>query len=177
VSTRGRGLALAIAAAACLAAAPLAAADRLGWNEKAKYAGKPVMSYRVVSLTLGKSRWNAHVSFRNLSNRTIRVGNEFGVGFWTSSKATDLADAVGFAAATTFSSKPPTALKPGDSWSGVISGHGRLTNPGRLYARVVFGPFIDFPGQSTAVLWITDHAKALGARQIAPRTTVPGTVI
>src|SRR5262249_34998028 len=112
-----RGLILAIAAAVCLATAPLAAAERVGWSEEAKYAGKPVMSYRVVSLTLAKSHWNARVSFRNLSKATIRVGNGFGVAFWTSRKATDLADAVGFASASSYSSTPPAMLKPGASWS------------------------------------------------------------
>jgi hypothetical protein len=135
------------------------------------------MSYRVVSLTFGKSGWNAHVSFRNLSNKTIRVGHEFGVGFWTSRGATSLRQVVGFATATKFSSAVPTVLKPGQSWTGVIGGGGSLDTNARVYARVVFGPFTGFPGQRSAVLWITDHAKALGTVATPPATTVPGPVI
>src|SRR5262245_15477884 len=165
-----------LALVAWLVAAPAAGAERLGWNEKAKYAGKPVMSYRVVSLTFGERGWNAHVSFRNLSSRTIRVGNEFGVGFWTSRKATSLQEVAGIASATTFSSKVPAVLKPGQSWTGVIGGRGQLNSRGRVYARVIFGPFTGFPGQRSAVWWITDHARALGSGP-PTTTTVPGPVI
>jgi hypothetical protein len=168
--------ALVLAVVAWLVAAPAAGAERLGWNEQAKYAGKPVMSYRVVSLTFGKSGWNARVSFRNLSEKTIRVGNEFGVGFWTSSKATSMQEVAGIASATTFSSKVPVVLKPGQSWTGVIGGHGRLHAGGRVYARVIFGPFTGFPGQRSAVWWITDHAQPLGSGP-PPTTAVPGPVI
>ena len=167
-----------LAAAACLVAAPVASAEKLGWNEKAKYAGKPVMSYRVVSLTLGKTSWNAHVSMRNLSNKTIKVGNEFGVGFWTSPKAETLQQVVAFATATKFSSKVPTELKPGASWTGVIGGGGHLDATGRFYARVIFGPFTGFPGQASSVVWITDHAKTVGAATAPrPTTSAPGPVI
>ena len=168
--------AVVLVAAACLVAAPVAGAERLGWDEQAKYAGKPVMSYRVVSLTFGKSGWNAHVSFRNLSKQTIRVGNQFGVGFWTSRKATSLQELAGLASATTFSSKMPAVLRPGESWTGVIGGKGQLHAGGRVYARVIFGPFTGFPGQRSAVWWITDHVQALGSGP-PPSTTVPGPVI
>ena len=151
-----------LAAATFLAAAPVSSADRLGWNEKAKYKGKSVMSYQVASLTITASSWSARVSFHNLSHKTIRVGNEFGVGFWPSSTATSLSEAIGFATATKFSSRPPAVLKPGASWSGVIGGSGQLASGTRVYARVVFGPFTGFPGQSTAVVWITDHAQPMG---------------
>jgi hypothetical protein len=164
---------LVLATAACLVAAPAASAERVGWNEKAKVGGKPVMSYKVVSLTFGKSGWSARVSFRNLSQQTIRVGNEFGVGFWSSSKATSLADVVGFAAATKFSSTPPKVLKPGASWTGVISGSGELATNRRVYARVVFGPFSGFPGARTPVFWLTDHVKAYGSGASPPPAAGP----
>jgi hypothetical protein len=167
----------AAAAVASLLAVPLAGAARLGWNEQAKIAGKPVMSYEVASLTFGKTSWSAHVSFRNLTKRSIRVGNEFGVGFWSSRKATDLTEAVGFATATRFSSRPPTKLAPGQGWTGVIGGSGRLDRSRSVYARVIFGPFSDFPGQATPVVWITDHTKALAAAHGKPLAPVPGPVI
>ena len=133
------------------------------------------MSYRVDSLSLGKSSWSARVSFRNLSQRTITVGDGFGLGFWSTRTETDLADAVAFATATTFSSKPPTKLKPGASWTGTIGGKGQLTTRNRIYARVVFGPFRDFPGQPSQVVWITDHTKAFGS--VGADTDGPGPVI
>ena len=129
-SLAGR-LALAVAAVALLATAPVAAAARVNWNEKAKYAGKPIMSYQVVSITFTKTGWRAAVSFRNLSHKTIRVGNSFALGFWTNGKATDVAKAVGLAPATKFSTKVPAALRPGDHWSGVIAGQGASTGRAR----------------------------------------------
>jgi hypothetical protein len=173
---------LAVGAIAVGATAPVAGAARVNWNEKAKYAGKPVMSYRVVSLTFTKTGWTAVVSFRNLSHKTIKVGNRFGVGFWTKAHATDLSQAVGFGSATLFSSKVPTVLKPGDQWSGVIGGIGSLNRSGHVYARIIFGPFTGFPGQTSSVVWITDHAQSLIATKVAkakpkPTTTTPGPVM
>jgi len=165
------------AALACLLAIPAGGAARLGWNEKAKIAGKPVMSYTVASLTFGKTSWSARVSFRNLTKRPIRVGNEFGVGFWSSRHATDLTHAVGFATATRFSSKPPTKLAPGQGWSGVIGGTGSLDRSASVYARVIFGPFSDFPGQPAPVIWITDHAKAIAPAHAKPPAPIPGPAI
>jgi hypothetical protein len=162
VSRRAARSPAVLAVVACLAAAPVSSADRLGWNENAKYKGKSVMSYQVASLTVTASSWSARVSFHNLSRKTIRVGNEFGLGFWSNDTATGLTQAIGFATATKFSSRPPAVLKPGGSWSGVIGGSGQLAGGTRVYARVVFGPFNGFPGQSAAVVWITDHAKPMG---------------
>jgi hypothetical protein len=167
VSLRAGRLALAIAAIALLATAPVAGAARVNWNEKAKYAGKPIMSYQVASLTFTKKGWTAVVSFRNLSHKTIKVGNRFAIGFWTKAHATDLSKAVGFGYATQFSSKVPTVLKPGDHWSGEIGGSSSLTRSGRVYARVIFGPFTGFPGQASSVVWITDHAQSLIATKVA----------
>ncbi len=185
MSLRSARLALAVAAFALLATAPVAGAARVNWNEKANYAGKPIMSYKVESLTFTKTGWTAVVSFRNLSQKTIRVGNRFGVGFWTKAHATDLAKAVGFGTATQFSSKVPTVLKPGDHWSGVIGGLGYLNRSGHVYARLIFGPFTGFPGQTSSVVWITDHAQSLLATKVAkpaPKkttttTTTPGPVM
>jgi hypothetical protein len=178
VSANARRLAIGAVAAVCLLTAPVAAAEKLGWNEKAKFEGKPVMSYTVTSLTFDKTGWSAKVSMRNLSKRTIKVGNEFGVGFWTNGKATDLTQAVGLATATKFSTRPPTSLKPGQSWSGTIGGDGKLNRQNVIYARVIFGPFADFPGQSAPVVWITDHSTALGAKATTkPTAPIPGPAI
>ncbi len=169
VSSLAGRLALAVAAVALLATAPVAAAARVNWNEKAKYAGKPVMSYSVVSITFSRTGWRAVVSFRNLSHKPIQVGNKFGIGFWTNGKSTDFTKAIGLAPVTRFSTKVPAVLRPGDYWSGVISGTGVPNGTGRVFARVIFGPFTGFPGQASSVVWITDHAQPL----VAVKVTTP----
>jgi hypothetical protein len=155
---------VAVAAAIGLVAPGAAGAARVGWHETAKVAGARVMSYRVDSLSVRTNGWSARVSFKNLSKRTIRVGSQFGVAFYLDPKAEDLSLAVGFAAATKFSTPTPTALKPGESWTGVISGSGTLTMAGRVYARVVFGPFTGVPGESAAIMWITDHVTTVSGK-------------
>jgi hypothetical protein len=156
----------------CLLVPASAGAARVGWNETAKVAGARVMSYRVDSLSVGTSNWSARVSFKNLSRRTIKVGSQFGVAFYLDPDAEDLTYAVGFAEATKFSTPTPTVLKPGASWTGVISGSGSFVTAGRVYARVVFGPFTGVPGESTAIVWITDHKTTVSsnANAAAPAT-------
>jgi hypothetical protein len=163
--------ALVIAAALCVLAPASATAGRVGWNETAKIGGARVMSYRVDSLSVRKDGWSARVSFKNLSRRTIHVGSDFGLAFYTDPKTTNLSSAVGFATATRFSTPIPTVLKPGASWSGVIGGSGQLSMSGMVYARVVFGPFTGMPGESAAVVWITDHTTTVGTA--APPATGP----
>ena len=134
------------------------------------------MTYTVDMLTFSPKGWSAHVSFRNISHATIGVRSQFGISFFLDAKTETLSQQVGFAPATTFSTKLPTSLKPGDSWSGTIGGTGKVTTTGRIYARVVFGPFSGLPGTSSAVVWITDHAKALGKGPIQ-QAPVTGPVI
>ena len=169
------GRAAVVAAAVCLLAPAAAGASRVGWKETAKVAGARVMSYRVDSLSIGKNSWSARVSFTNLSKKTIKVGSQFGVAFYLDPEAEDLTYAVGFAAATKFSTPTPTILKPGATWTGVISGSGQLLMSGRVYARVVFGPFTGVPGESTAIVWITDHKTTLGSKTttVTPPSTGP----
>ena len=169
--------AAAVAAAVCLLAPAAAGAGRVGWKETAKVAGARVMSYRVDSLSVRANGWSAHVSFTNLSKQTIKVGSQFGVAFYLDPKAEDLTYAVGFAAATKFSTPTPTALKPGATWTGVISGSGQLQMSGRVYARVVFGPFTGVPGESTAIVWITDHKTTVGGTTTTPVPPATGPVI
>ena len=163
---------LALAGVACLVVASAAGAQRVAWNEAAKSAGVDVMTYTVDSVTFDAKGWSAHVSFHNVSHATIGMSarREFGVAFFADPKSESLSNAVGFATATTFSSKLPTSLKPGDSWSGTIGGTGKLGTTQRIYARVVFGPFSGLPGTSTSVVWITDHSLTLGK---APTPTGP----
>ena len=122
------------------------------------------MTYTVDSLTFDAKGWSAHVSFRNISHVSIAmsVHRQFEAAFFADPKTENLTQAVGVAPATMFSSKLPTLLKPGASWTGTISGTGRLATNQRVYARVVFGPFSGLPGTTTSVVWITDHSLTLG---------------
>jgi hypothetical protein len=163
---------LAAAAACCLALAPAASADRLGWQETAKAKGAKVMVYRVDSLTFGPKRWSAHVSIRNLSKKPIKIGKSFGIAFWLDGKNTSLAQAVGRGLANKFSKEPPAVLRPGATWTGVMSGLGTVPKQLTVYARLFFGSFSPFPGRSQPILWITDHAHKVGAAT-KKKTTTP----
>jgi hypothetical protein len=168
VSERIRSL-LVLAGGVCLLSAPAATAGRVGWTETAKVDRQTVMRYQVSSVTIGKANWSARVAFSNLSNGSIQVGaTRFGIAFYSDSSAESLSEAIGFALATRFSAMPPKTLKPGASWSGVISGSGSLSADGEVYVRVVFGPFSGLPGESRSVVWITDHATTVGAGATSP---------
>jgi hypothetical protein len=163
--TRVRRLAVALGAsltAAALLAVPAFSALGLNWNETAKDGTVPILSFHVTSLTIGTSGWSAHVSFGNLSKKTVKVGNEFAVAFFESPTSENLADAAALAPATSFSPARPVVLKPGATWTGTISGTGKLSaSRPSLHARVVFGPLSGVQGQTAPVYWITDHSKTL----------------
>ncbi len=166
---------LAVSGVACLLLALSATAGRVAWKEAAKSGGVNVMTYTVDSLSFNAKGWSAHVSFRNVSHVSIRMSarREFEAVFFADPKTQTLTQAVGVAPATTFSSKLPTLLKPGASWTGTISGTGRLSTNQRIYARVVFGPFSGLPGTKTSVVWITDHSLTLGKATPAVGPTGP----
>jgi len=163
--TRVRRLAVVLGASlavAALLAMPAFSALGLNWNETAKDGKVPILSFHVTSLTIGTKEWSAHVSFGNLSKKTIKVGNQFAVAFFVDATNENLADAAALAPATSFSPTRPVALKPRATWTGVISGTGQLTaSRPSLYARVVFGPLTGVAGQTKPVYWITDHSKTL----------------
>jgi hypothetical protein len=130
------------------------------------------MRFHVDSFTFGKNTWSAHVSIANVSKKTIRVGNRFGAAIFDNSKTENLDQEIGLAVALSFSPARPTVLKPGATWTGTISGQGRLQpSASTRWARLVLGPLSGLPGQSRAVWWVTDHALTL-----AP-TAPGGTVI
>jgi hypothetical protein len=161
--TRLVRLTTAALAVALLAALP-AGATTVRWDETAVIDHARVMHYKVDSITLGSKGWSAHVSFVNTSKQPVKVGDQFGLAFYAKKSDSSLSKAIGFAQATTFSSKVPATLKPGATWSGTISGAGNLTVKGTIYERVVFGPFTGLPGEAHAVVWITNHALAVGAK-------------
>jgi hypothetical protein len=154
--------ATAVAVAALLVTSAWAG-TRSGWQETAKVGGKPVLSFEVAGLSIRKSSWSANVSFRNLSGKTIRVEDFFGLALFRTSKITPTMrpDALGHA--VRFSPRRPLSLDPGASWTGVIGGKGlpQPTLSGKVYARIVFGPFFGVPGISGGYFWVTDHARTL----------------
>jgi hypothetical protein len=166
---------LALIGAVFLFAVPAALAADVSWTETARINHVATMRYKVESLTIAKTSWSARISFTNLSQKPITVGSQFGLSFYADRKTESLSHALGFALATKFSSALPTVLKPGATWSGVISGSGSLAADGQVYARVVFGPFKGMPGETRAVDWITDHATAVGSGSHKPAD--PGPVI
>jgi hypothetical protein len=162
-STFATAAATAIALAVLLVSPALAApSTRVSWKETWKVEGVPVMTFKVTAVTVGKTRWTAHVSFRNLLRRAVGVpSNSFGIAFYPSAKLTPTTRPEAYGIAMTFSQPRPTRLAPGGSWTGVISGPGRPKITGKTWARLVFGPFDGLPGKQKLALWITDHAIAL----------------
>ena len=148
-------------AAAATTVAPARGAAPLSWSETAKVGGANVLRFHVSAISLGKSSWSARITFRNLSRRTVRVGNVFALMFYRGSTITPTTRADAFGRATRFSPQRPVRLEPGDSWTGVIGGKGRPQPKlsGTVYARVVFGPFFGVPGWPKGFFWITDHAR------------------
>ena len=140
--------------------APALAETRVGWNETAKISGVTVMSFRVATLSIGKTSWSARISFRNLSHRTVRVGGSFGLAYYPSAKLTPTTKPEAFGLANKYSHPLPVRLVPGASWTGVITGPGRPKITGKTWSRVVFGAFTGLPGVKTFI-WITDHSLPL----------------
>ncbi len=156
------------AATAGLLVAPAFAAKKLHWNETYKNSAGRVLNFQVTSLSVTQSTWTAHVSFQNLSKKTVKVGNQFAIAFFATAKTEDPAKASSLVQATTFSPARPTVLGPGASWSGVISGTGQLsTKTTSGFVRILFGPFLDVPGQKGTTYWITDHETSVPATSVA----------
>jgi urease beta subunit len=131
------------------------------WRETATVKGKPLMSFTVDKVSIGSQRWSAHVSFRNLSKRTVRVGNDFGLIVYRKATIEPNTRPEAFGRATSFSTPRPLRLEPGASWSGTIAGPGRPKVTGMGYARILFGPFTGLPRGPDPFLWITDHSIPL----------------
>ena len=142
-------------------AAPALGGTRVGWNETAKAAGVPVMSFQVATLSVGKTSWSARISFHNLSHGTVRVGSSFGLAFFHSGKLTPATKPEAFGRANKYSHALPAHLVPGASWTGVITGAGRPRITGKTWSRVVFGPFTGVPGASQTFIWVTDDSLPL----------------
>jgi hypothetical protein len=155
-----RDLATALGATvvAGLLVAPAQAGKALNWNETFKNTDGKVLNFRVTSLTVTQTRWTATVSFTNLSKQTVHVGNEFAIAFFTNAKTTDPVHSSSLLQATVFSPKRPTALKPGASWAGTISGTGQLQTTKTS----------GVPGQKSATYWITDHETPVAATSLKP---------
>jgi hypothetical protein len=160
-------LAATAVAALAVGAAPLAPAlgeTQLGWSEHATVKGNDVLEFEVKSLTIDKAGWSAHVSFRNMSDQTVGVGNIFGLSFYKGAELTPTTRVDAFGHASRFTPAKPTSLAPGESWSGVIegTGHPKPALSGTVHARVLFGPFYGVPGfPNKPFFWITDHSRTV----------------
>lgn len=155
--------------AAGLVVVPAFGAKTLHWNETFKTADGKVMNFRVTRLTVTQTSWSAKVSFTNLSKRTLQIGDGFGIAFFAGAKTTNPVHASALIRATAFSPKRPTALKPGETWSGVIGGTGQLeTTATSGYTRILFGPFTGVPGEKAATSWITNHETSIAPTSLNP---------
>ena len=144
------------------AAAVTARATRLGWDETARDGKAAVLRFRFDSLAFGASGWTAQVSITNVSDKTIRIGDEFGVEVYANPSTTDPAKGLAFGDATSFSPPRPSLLKPGASWSGVVGGKGKPPDSAAArYLRLIVGPFSGVPGQKRPIIWISNHSLRL----------------
>jgi hypothetical protein len=162
-------------AVGAVGAAPALGERSLNWSELAKVKGHGVLRFKVQSISIGKTGWSARVSFRNVSGRTMRVGNVFGLSYFRGSQITPTTRFDAFGRATRFSPAKPASLRPGESWTGVIQGKGRPALTGKVYARILFGPFYGVPGFPNPYYWVTDHSRTvqLAAAAAKPKKGKP----
>ena len=156
-------------AVGAIGAAPALGERALNWNELAKVKGHGVIRFKVQSISVGKTGWSAHVSFTNVSNRTMRVGNVFGLSYFRGPGITPTTHFDAFGRATRFSPAKPATLRPGESWTGVIQGKGRPALTGKVYARILFGPFYGVPGFPNPYYWVTDHSRTVQLTHAKPK--------
>jgi hypothetical protein len=153
----------AVAAVAAVLLAPSAQAQQqisLNWREHLSYQNRPIMSFRVDEIQLRANSWSVRAKYTNLSKVNVTyVKNVFNLGVWT--RVTATCKHVGLPARR-FVPPIPATLRPGRSWSGVISGSGRP--PPRAFLRFVFALFRGPPnayGPHHSFGWITDHVYDL----------------
>jgi len=155
-------VAITVALAVFAAPAVAAGSSNVDWKETWKVNGVPVLDFKVTSVSVGKTKWSARISFRNLLHRSVSIPrNSFGIAFYASSKLTAKTPPEAYGLAKTFSKPRPLRLAAGGTWSGVISGLGRPAITGKAWVRIVFGPFSGIPGMAKLSLWVTDHALVL----------------
>lgn len=148
---------------------------RLGWAEPYP-AEAPALVFGVSSFTVTPSGWTADISVENRSDVGWEVGGarheaalQFGVMLFPNDDLDELQrrnrdlDLPTLRAATSYRPALPVVLKPGTTWSGVISAPGALA--GDLWVRMAFGPFTSAgkppKGTASPVQWFTDHAYHL----------------
>lgn len=131
---------------------------KLGWNERARAAGRTVMTFNVRALTVTSRGWTIAASFRNTSKSRVAIREEFAL---LVTKRRAQIDGAAALEAKGFRPALPAALAPGQGWSGTFSGGGASMLHG-VFVRAHFsyfrGPLI--PGQA-GFGWITDHVVRL----------------
>jgi hypothetical protein len=152
-----RRFALAAVLSLVLAGSAAAAEVKLDWREQIKDRhGHVVMTFRVHGLVVDKTGWAAAITFRNASQRTIRINPDFGLALYKTSTPSGRPDR--FLPAAQAKPVMPRSLAPGARWTGAVGGPGKP--PAGMYVRVVFGHFsgLAVGGFPDGFIWITDHA-------------------
>lgn len=134
----------------------------LNWTESNRGANRPLMIFTVRSITLTGARWSVRASVTNRSRKTIRITQanlqfhppEYGFGLLVPPRpcAPGVYCEWPYLGATQFRPRLPSALRPGQNWTGVFSGRGTL--PRRRLLPIVFGRFV---ADGEPFHWITQH--------------------
>jgi hypothetical protein len=145
----------------------------LDWHESDGSPGaRFVVDVRALSVTA--HGWRVRASIRNGTGATLQIGRihragEAAFGLLVSERREsgqpEDAPFHPTLVASRYRSRLPPALRPGEGWSGVFSGAGRL--PARAFVRVVFGTFSSYRGvvlagrRRTRFSLVTDHVLRL----------------
>jgi hypothetical protein len=131
---------------------------RLAWSERATVGSRTIMTFNVRSLAINGRTWTVNASFRNTSRTTLRIRRQFAVRYGPSNVPVVRMKRL---RAVTFRPALPARLRPGQGWSGRLSGTG-ATALRRTNVRVQFGYFAGraLPGRP-GFGWITDHVARI----------------
>ena len=124
----------------------------LGWHENCGTAARP-LPVDTRRLAVGERRWRVELAFRNETGMTLGVVRPHATGetlfglapYRTTSfrevlRRAETATSKPLTYADRFEPRPPRLLSPGERWSGVFSGRGRL--PPDVPIRVMLGRFV-----------------------------------
>jgi hypothetical protein len=130
---------------------------KLNWVEqrsKAYYPTTP-MTFKVKDVVTVGTKWSVHAAFTNRSTVHIRIRRTLGNYY----APLDFGLTWAHGGLQYSFAKPaiPKQLRPGQTWSGVFGGRGRL--PKDLLISVAFGPFYppNAPQTVKEFNWVTQH--------------------
>lgn len=158
-----RRVAVVLALGLGVALAPPASAGtvELGWKEAAKLQGKAAVTFTMDRLVLNGNTWVVTATFRNETGTILRIRQQFGLAEFVRDHV--FSKPARFLPAVTFRPRLPSALAPGQSWSGAFGGVGSPN--GDRFVRVVFGLFVTTLPKPLGpqFSWISDHAYHVSA--------------